>query len=143
GGADAILLPERPFDIDEVAETLKRRHARGRYFSVVVAAEGARFRSDVDPAHGAAFVSDMAKDEFGHARLGGIGNVLAREIERRTGFETRAVVLGHIERGGPPTAFYRRLATRYGIGATAMVHTGASGCMVARTRRRMGSGPVS
>src|SRR3954468_24500556 len=69
GGADAILLPERPFDIDEVAETLKRRHARGRYFSVVVAAEGARFRSDVDPAHGAAFVTDMAKDEFGHARL--------------------------------------------------------------------------
>src|SRR3954470_23357042 len=143
GGADAILLPERPFDIEEVAETLKRRHARGRYFSVVVAAEGARFRSDVDPAHGAAFVSDMAKDEFGHARLGGIGNVLAREIERRTGFETRAVVLGHIQRGGSPTAFDRMLATRYGMGAIDMVHTGASGCMVALHGTDIVSVPIS
>ena len=131
GGADVILLPERPFDIDDVAEQLKRRHARGRYFSVVVAAEGARFKSDVDPAHGAPVVSEMQKDEFGHVRLGGIGNILAREIERRTGFETRAVVLGHLQRGGSPTAFDRMLATRYGMGAIDMVHKGESGCMVA------------
>ena len=131
GGADVILLPERPFDIDEVAEQLKRRHARGRYFSIVVAAEGARFKSDVDPAHGAPVVTEMQKDEFGHVRLGGIGNVLAREIERRTGFETRAVVLGHLQRGGSPTAFDRMLATRYGTGAIDAVHRGESGCMVA------------
>ena len=131
GGADVILIPERPFDIDEVAEQLKRRHARGRYFSVVVAAEGARFKSDVDKEHGAPVVSEMSKDEFGHVRLGGIGNVLAREIERRTGFETRSVVLGHIQRGGSPTAFDRMLATRYGMGAIDMVHKGESGCMVA------------
>jgi 6-phosphofructokinase 1 len=131
GGADVILLPERPFDIDEVAERLRIRHARGRYFSIVVAAEGARFKSDVDPAHGAPVVTEMAKDEFGHVRLGGIGNVLAREIERRTGFETRAVVLGYIQRGGSPTAFDRVLATRYGMGAIDKVHQGESGCMIA------------
>ena len=73
----------------------------------------------------------MGKDEFGHVRLGGIGNVLAREIERRTGYETRAVVLGHIQRGGSPSAFDRVLATRYGISAVDMVHRGEFGCMVA------------
>ncbi|HZQ91951.1 MAG TPA: 6-phosphofructokinase [Terriglobales bacterium] len=131
GGADVILIPERPFDVDEVAETLKRRHAAGRYFSVVVVAEGAKFASDVDPQHGAPVVTELGKDEFGHVRLGGIGDVLAREIERRTHFETRAVVLGHIQRGGSPTAFDRMLATRYGIGAIDMVHNGEFGCMVA------------
>src|SRR3954462_9340744 len=75
GGADAILLPERPFDIDEVAETIKARHARGRYFSAVVVAEGSKVASDTDPAHGAPIVTEMGKDEFGHVRLGGIGNV--------------------------------------------------------------------
>src|SRR5215468_5957962 len=111
GGADVILIPERPFDIGEVAETLKRRHDRGIYFSIVVAAEGARLGSSSAP------ITEVAKtDEFGHVRLGGIGNVLAAEIEKRTGFETRAVVLGHIQRGGSPTAFDRMLATRYGIG---------------------------
>ncbi|MDP9269010.1 MAG: 6-phosphofructokinase [Acidobacteriota bacterium] len=143
GGADAILLPERPFDIDEVAETLRRRHARGRYFSVVVVAEGARFRSDVDPAHGAPVVTELSKDEFGHVRLGGIGNVLAHEIERRTGFETRAVVLGHIQRGGSPTAFDRVLATRYGMGAIDMVHQGESGCMVALHGTEIVSVPIA
>jgi ATP-dependent phosphofructokinase / diphosphate-dependent phosphofructokinase len=130
GGADVILIPEQPFDIDVVADTLRRRHARGRYFSIVVAAEGARFSSELDE-HGAPIVQDMGKDEFGHVRLGGIGNVLAREIERRTGFETRAVVLGHIQRGGSPSAFDRVLATRYGIAAIDMVHRGEFGCMVA------------
>ncbi|MGI9101798.1 MAG: 6-phosphofructokinase [Terriglobales bacterium] len=131
GGADVILVPERPFDIDEVAESLRRRHASGRYFSVVVAAEGAKFATDVDAEHGAAIVQDMGRDEFGHVRLGGIGQILSREIERRTGFETRFVVLGHIQRGGSPTAFDRVLATRYGMGAIDMVHKGEFGGMVA------------
>jgi 6-phosphofructokinase 1 len=131
GGADVILIPERPFDLDEVAETLKRRHARGRYFSVVVVAEGTKLASDVDLEHGSPVVTASGKDEFGHVRLGGIGNVLAREIERRTGFESRAVVLGHIQRGGSPTAFDRMLATRYGSGAIDAVHRGEFGKMVA------------
>ncbi len=131
GGADVILIPERPFDIEEVAETLKRRHARGRYFSVVVVAEGAKFSTDVDLAHGAPVVTNLARDEFGHVRLGGIGALLAHEIENRTGFETRNVVLGHIQRGGSPTAFDRMLATRYGMGAIDMAHQEKFGSMVA------------
>ena len=126
GGADVILIPERPFDIDDIAETLKRRHQRGRYFSIIVVAEGAKPTS----ASGVVTESDTV-DEFGHVRLGGIGNVLAREIEKRTGFETRAVVLGHTQRGGSPTAFDRMLATRYGIGAIDLVHRGEFGSMVA------------
>jgi 6-phosphofructokinase 1 len=132
GGADVILVPERPFDIEQVAETLRCRHARsGRYFSIVVAAEGAKFASEVDREHGASVFQDMTQDEFGHVRLGGIGTVLAREIEHRTGLETRAVVLGHIQRGGTPSAFDRVLATRYGIGAIDAVHRGDFGMMVA------------
>jgi ATP-dependent phosphofructokinase / diphosphate-dependent phosphofructokinase len=131
GGADVILIPERPFDIDEVAELLRKRHASGRYFSVVVAAEGAKFATDVDTEHGAPIVQDMGRDEFGHVRLGGIGQALAREVEKRTGFETRFVVLGHIQRGGSPSSFDRVLATRYGVGAIDMVHQGVFGSMVA------------
>jgi phosphofructokinase-like protein len=130
GGADVILVPERPFDIDNVAELLRKRHARGRYFSIVVAAEGAKFAAVTDE-HGQPIVQDLGRDEFGHVRLGGIGNVLAREIERRTGFETRAVVLGHVQRGGSPTAFDRVLATRYGIAAIDLVHNQEYGKMVA------------
>src|SRR5229473_1960733 len=89
GGADVILIPEVPFDLDEVAETIRQRHARGRYFSIVVAAEGAKF------AGGNETLPTAGLDEFGHARLGGIGSVLAQEIEKRTGFESRSVVLGH------------------------------------------------
>jgi 6-phosphofructokinase len=131
GGADVILIPEKPFDIEQVAKTLKARHARGRYFSVVVVAEGAKIASETDPNTGAPIVTEMGKDEFGHVRLGGIGNVLAREIEHRTGFETRAVILGHTQRGGSPTAFDRMLATRYGIGAIDAAHAGEFGKMVA------------
>jgi 6-phosphofructokinase 1 len=130
GGADVILVPERPFDIDNVAELLRKRHARGRYFSIVVAAEGAKFASEVND-DGSPIVQDLGRDEFGHVRLGGIGNVLAREIERRTGFETRAVVLGHVQRGGSPTAFDRVLATRYGTRAIDLVHREEYGKMVA------------
>jgi 6-phosphofructokinase 1 len=128
GGADVILIPERPFDVDKVAESIRQRHERGRYFSIIVVAEGAKFSSDEG---GAPILQDMGKDEFGHAKLGGIANILAREIEKRTGFETRAVVLGHIQRGGSPSAFDRVLATRYGLGAIDMVHRGEFGCMAA------------
>jgi ATP-dependent phosphofructokinase / diphosphate-dependent phosphofructokinase len=125
GGADVILIPEVPFDIDQVAETIRQRHARGRYFSIVVAAEGAKF------AGGNETLPAAGLDEFGHARLGGIGSVLAQEIEKRTGFESRSVVLGHIQRGGSPSAFDRVLATRYGLGAIDMVHRGEFGQMAA------------
>ena len=128
GGADVILIPERPFNLDEVAETLRQRHARGRYFSVVVVAEGARLAAGSDDQ----IVAEQGKkDEFGHVRLGGIGTLLAHELEKRTGFETRAVILGHTQRGGSPTAFDRMLATRYGIGAIDAVHRGDFGKMVA------------
>jgi 6-phosphofructokinase 1 len=143
GGADVILIPESPFDIDNVAETIKTRHGRGRYFSIVVVAEGAKFSADVDPQHGAPVLADLGKDEFGHARLGGVGNSLAREIERRTGFETRTVVLGHIQRGGSPSAFDRVLATRYGLGAIDMVHHGDFGCMAAIRGNKITSVPLA
>jgi 6-phosphofructokinase 1 len=143
GGADVILIPERPFDINEVSEIIRRRHERGRYFSVVVAAEGAKMATDTDPQHGAQLATEAAKDEFGHVRLGGVGNALAREIENRTGFETRSVVLGHIQRGGSPSAFDRVLATRYGIGAIDQVHKGDFGTMMALRGTEIVSVPLS
>jgi 6-phosphofructokinase 1 len=124
GGADVILIPEIPFDIEEVCRLIRRRHGRGRYFSIVVAAEGAR------PIEGTMDVSDNANvDEFGHPRLGGIGYALEREIEARTGFETRATVLGHVQRGGTPSPFDRVLATRLGLAAIDAVHDGQWGTM--------------
>lgn len=142
GGADVILIPERPFDVDKVAESIRQRHERGRYFSIVVVAEGAKFSADTDPSRGAPVLQDMDKDEFGHAKLGGIGNILAREIEKRTGFEVRSVVLGHIQRGGSPSAFDRVLATRYGIGAIDMVHRGEFGRMAALRSNKIVSIPL-
>ena len=123
GGADVILIPERPFDIDEVCKLIRRRHARGRAFSIVVAAEGAV------PQEGTMELVAAGKDEFGHARLGGIGPRLEHEIEERTGFETRATVLGHVQRGGTPTAFDRVLATRLGVAAIDAAHDGKWGTM--------------
>ncbi len=125
GGADVILIPERPFDIEDVCRLIRRRHSRGRVFSIVVVAEGAV------PAAGTIEVNEGEKDEFGHVRLGGIGHRLEREIEERTGFETRAVVLGHIQRGGTPTAFDRVLATRLGVAAIDAAHEGHWGTMAA------------
>jgi phosphofructokinase-like protein len=125
GGADVILIPELPFDIDEVCRLIRRRHERGRYFSIVVAAEGAV------PQEGTISVATGERDEFGHPRLGGIGHVLEREIEARTGFETRATVLGHVQRGGTPTAFDRVLATRLGLAAIDAAHEGRWGSMTA------------
>ncbi len=125
GGADVILIPEIPFDIEEVCRLITRRHSRGRYFSIVVAAEGAL------PREGTMSVATGQMDEFGHPRLGGIGNALEREIEQRTGYETRATVLGHIQRGGTPTAFDRVLATRLGLAAIDAAHAGEWGSMTA------------
>src|SRR5450432_2453868 len=125
GGADVILIPEIPFDIDEVCRLIRRRHERGRYFSIVVVAEGAT------PKQGTMALTAGELDEFGHPRLGGIGVRLEQEIEQRTGFETRATVLGHVQRGGTPTAFDRVLATRFGLAAIDAVHDRAWGMMVA------------
>ena len=112
GGADVILIPEQPFDIDDVCRLIRRRHERGRYFAIVVAAEGAT------PVEGSIeTIAGTGVDEFGHSRLGGIGQLLEREISERTGYETRATVLGHVQRGGTPTAFDRVLATRLGVAA--------------------------
>jgi 6-phosphofructokinase 1 len=126
GGADAVLVPEVPFDIDEVCAALRRRHATGRRFSIVVVAEGA-----VPKDGGTKIVQDAPVDAFGHARLGGIGAVLAREIERRLEVETRATVLGHVQRGGSPSAFDRILATRFGVAAVDELAAGRTGVMVA------------
>jgi len=125
GGATMVLIPERPFDIEEVCRVIQHRHERGRYASIVVVAEGA------NPVEGSLAVASGEVDSFGHARLGGIGDQLARAIEERTGFETRAIVLGHVQRGGTPTAFDRVLATRFGTGAIDAVHAGDFGAMVA------------
>src|SRR4051795_6185827 len=111
GGADVILIPEQPFDIEEVCARIRRRHDRGYLFSIVVVAEGAT------PKEGTMETVEAGTDEFGHVRLGGIGQRLEEEIESRTGYETRTTVLGHIQRGGTPTAFDRVLATRFGLAA--------------------------
>jgi phosphofructokinase-like protein len=125
GGADVILIPEMPFDIEEVCRLINRRHARGRYFAIIVVAEGAT------PLEGTMAVATGDVDEFGHPRLGGIGQQLEREIETRTGFETRTTVLGHVQRGGTPTAFDRVLATRLGLAAIDAAHEGQWGMMTA------------
>ena len=126
GGADVILVPERPFDVEEVCERLRRRHARGSLFSIVVVAEGAV------PADGDAAPSlHQGTDAFGHARLGGIAVYLEHEIEKRTGYETRMTILGHVQRGGTPLAYDRVLGTRYGVTAVDAATDGRFGTMVA------------
>jgi phosphofructokinase-like protein len=128
GGADAILVPERPFDVELVCDSIRRRHDRGRTFSIVVVSEGAV------PAEGTGFELSDAKaqtDAFGHVRLGGIGVALEHEIEKRTGYEARMTILGHVQRGGTPIAYDRVLATRFGVAAIDAVAGGAFGQMVA------------
>ncbi len=142
GGADVILIPEKPFDIEKVCELIVTRHQRGRDFSIIVVAEGAKFRNEQD-ADGTFILQDMGKDAFGHVKLGGIGAVVAREIEKRTGFESRVVILGHVQRGGSPTAFDRVLATRYGVAAIDMVHNGEFGKMAALRGTKILSVPLS
>jgi 6-phosphofructokinase 1 len=141
GGADVILVPEVPFDIDQVAELIRQRHSRGRYFSIVVAAEGAKFADGNEKHCGGSL--QAGRDEFGHLRLGGIGSTVASEIEKRTGFESRSVVLGHIQRGGSPSAYDRVLATRYGLGAIDMVHRGEFGRMAALRGNKIISIPLA
>jgi len=126
GGADAILIPEKPFDIDEVCGYVKNRKDTGKTFSLVVVAEGA-FPKGSDGV----VTKEKGLDAFGHARLGGIAEAVAGEIEEKTGIETRYVVLGHLQRGGTPSAFDRILATRYGVKAIEMVKEGSFGNMAA------------
>src|SRR4051812_40692310 len=125
GGADAILVPERPFDIDEVCAHLRRRHQNGRSFSIVVVSEGAT------PVDGDLVTEHETTDAFGHVRLGGIGVMLEREIEARTGFETRMTILGHVQRGGTPLAYDRVLGSRFGVAAIDAASEGQFGVMVA------------
>jgi 6-phosphofructokinase 1 len=125
GGADVVLAPEKPIDIDDVCRLLKARWDSGKRFAVVVVAEGAQF-----PHIEGQFAVGEKRDSFGHVRLSGIGQALAEEIEKRTGYETRSVNLGHTQRGGTPTAYDRMLATRYGIAAIDLVHAGRFGRLV-------------
>jgi len=117
---------------DNVCDLLKKRHSRGKDFSIVVVAEGAKISLEKEKDRDGSFiVQELGTDEFGHIRLGGIGNIIAREIEKRTGFESRVVILGHIQRGGSPTAFDRILATRFGVTAVDLIERGEFGKMVA------------
>ena len=123
GGADLILVPERHFEIEKVCEHLRRRHSSGRSFSIVVVSEGST------PTNGELVTSGAQTDAFGHARLGGVGVWLEQQIAERTGFDTRAVILGHLQRGGTPTATDRILATRLGLEAADAILSGTFGVM--------------
>jgi phosphofructokinase-like protein len=125
GGADIILIPEIPINLNEVCEVIEKRHQRGKLFSIVVVSEGAQFKDK------AMVTQEQKLDAFGHVRLGGIGEDLAAQIEKITGFETRVSVLGHIQRGGSPTAFDRVLGTRFGVKAVELIMDGKFGKMVA------------
>jgi len=124
-GAAVLLVPEEPFDIAVVCDHLARRHAKGRYASIVVVAEGAK------PKEGTLVMAPPEIDRYDHERLGGIGSLVAAEIEAGTGLEARVTILGHVLRGGSPCAFDRMLATRFGIASVDAVHEGRSGAMVA------------
>lgn len=135
GGADYILVPEKATKIADVVESIKRRHTKGCNYSIVVVAEGAKL-SDEE------VLKNQEKDAFGHVILGGIGERLAKHIETETQFETRAVVLGHTQRGGSPTAFDRVLATRFGVAACDLVHEKKFGRMVALNGGKIVDVPV-
>jgi 6-phosphofructokinase 1 len=126
GGADAILIPEVECDIEQLSTALKSRHERGKTFSIVVVAEGAMCKQFKDLV-----LQDDSVDEFGHVRLGGIGVKLKDELQKRTGIDARVTVLGHVQRGGTPTALDRVLATRFGVAAADAAHEGKSGQMTA------------
>ena len=136
GGADVILIPEEPIDLDAICALIKKRHARGKDFSIVVVAEGAQFKQEANVA------IETKLDEFGHVRLGGIGHVLGNLIEQRTGYETRVTVLGHLQRGGSPTAFDRILGTRFGIKAVELVLAGQFGSMVSLQGNKILAVPI-
>jgi 6-phosphofructokinase 1 len=130
GGADVILIPEQPITVEDACEELRRRHERGKDFSIVVVSEGYGLTYASGETRQVAEEA-RASDQFGHVRLGGVGDALAREIEERTGFETRVTVLGHVQRGGSPTPRDRVLATRYGLKAADLVHEERWGTMAA------------
>ena len=125
-GADVILVPEQPYDTDEVCELLRARHANGTTYSIVVISEGARAKDAVSET-----TASSQTDAFGHARMGGVAVALSAEIEDRTGYESRYTILGHVQRGGTPTAFDRVLATRFGVAAMQAVEARRFGEMVA------------
>ena len=130
GGADVILIPEQPITVEHACSEIRRRHERGLDFSIVVVSEGYELTYDSGERR---LVGEQARetDQFGHVKLGGVGGELAREIEERTGFETRVTVLGHVQRGGSPTPRDRVLATRYGLKAADLVEEGRFGRMAA------------
>jgi len=130
GGADVILIPEHPVTVEEACDDLRRRHERGKDFSIVVVSEGYELTYASGEKRRVAQDAPVT-DQFGHVRLGGVGEQLAREIEERTGFESRVTVLGHVQRGGSPTARDRVLATRYGLKAADLVEEGKFGTMAA------------
>lgn len=136
GGADYICIPERPINLPELISVIKKRHARGRSYSIVVVAEGAKLPEGE-------VLKDDLRDAFGHVKLGGIGDLIAKIIEKETGYETRATVLGHIQRGGSPTAFDRVLGTRFGVLATDLVHEANFGKMVALQGNKIVDVPIS
>ena len=136
GGADVILVPEHPFVIEEVCDHIRHRHSRGHLFSIVVVSEGAL------PKEGTMEVPPYTEDEFGRPRLGGISNLIAAQIQRRTGYDTRVTILGHVQRGGSPSAFDRVLATRYGVAAVDLASEGKWGRMVALRGTRIEDCPL-
>jgi len=144
GGADLILIPEKPMHIDQVCDYIKKRHDRGKDFSIVVVAEGAKIATSGKKEQDFEYiVQERGLDQFGHVRLGGIGAILSEEIEKRTKFETRYVILGYVQRGGSPTAFDRVLATRYGVAAIDLVHKKDFGKMVCLKGNKISSVPLS
>ncbi len=128
GGADMILIPEQKYTIQEIVSTIRKRHERGKDFSIVVVAEGAQISAE--GKENEYVVSEGGLDEFGHVKLGGIGQLVANAVEEATSYETRVTVLGHLQRGGTPTAFDRVLGTRFGIAAIDLVQAGDFGKMV-------------
>jgi 6-phosphofructokinase 1 len=137
GGADEILIPEVHFTMDEVCRKLRARHEAGKKFSIVVIAEGAH-REDI----GVPPVPELDRDECGHEKFVGVGNLLGKELERCLGVETRVTILGHVQRGGSPTAYDRVLATRFGVAAVELVHKGDFGKMVALQANRITGIPI-
>jgi len=130
GGADVILIPEQPITVEDACAGLVKRHDSGKDFSIVVVSEGYEL-TYASGEHRLVAEEARATDQFGHVVLGGVGDALAREIEERTGFETRVSVLGHVQRGGTPTPRDRVLATRFGLKAADLVHEGRFGRMAA------------
>jgi 6-phosphofructokinase 1 len=141
GGADVIMIPEVQMTIEEACEIIKKRHARGKDFSIVVVSEGVKLKYEQEEV--GLVVQSEEIDAFGHVRLGGVGNVLGKAIEKITGFETRVTVLGHVQRGGTPTSRDRMLATRFGIKAADMVRNEDFGHMVALRGDQIHSVPLA